>query len=173
MRGTRAVARIHLARPNPVWRAIDENRRIVLVITGDWVFVPGAWKKLAELDEDPSYGVPTTYCTSVQLMCDASIMDAEADKADILRQQIARLDPDGGLVDPIAHGRTLRGIRGLHLDIQEIRAKFKYGGNADGRHRHHVAERLAGSETPGAAAALTHLLRRPGIDGLLNGEAGG
>lgn len=164
---------LHLARPNPVWRAIDENRKIVLVVTGDWVFVPGAWKKIAELGEDPSYGVPTTYYTSVQLMCDASIVDTEDDKADILRQQVTRLDPDGGLVDPIEHGRTLRGIRGLQLDIQEICAKFKYGGNVDGMHRRHVAEQLARSGKPGAAAVLARLLRRPGNDGLMNSEAGG
>ena len=164
---------LHLARPNPVWRAIDENRRIMLVVTGDWVFVPGAWKKIAELGEDTSYGVPTTYYTSVQLVCNASIVDTEDDKADILRQQITRLDPDGGLVDPIEHGLTLRGIRGLQLDIQEIYAKFKYGGNVDGIHRRHVAQRLARLGTPGAAAALARLLRGPGTDVLLDSEAGG
>ncbi|GGM67240.1 transcriptional regulator [Longimycelium tulufanense] len=151
---------LHLARPNPVWHPIEENPIVLLAVTGDWAFIPGAWKKLPELDEDPAYGVPTTYYAAVQLVCRARIVDDFAEKAEILRSQLERLDPEGGLVDPAAHDRVLNGIRGLHLRVTEIRGKFKYGGNVDANHRQHVAEQLAKRDGPGDADARDHLLRR-------------
>lgn len=54
----------------------------------------------------------------------------------------------------------LLAIRGLRLDIDDVRAKFKYGGNLDAAHREAVAARLAERGGPGDAAALRHLLRR-------------
>jgi transcriptional regulator len=81
--------------------------------------------------------------------------------AGILRRQLADVEPDGGasLVDPIDHGRTLAGIRGLVLAVTEVRAKFKYGGNVDAAHRARVAEELARRDGPGDRAALAQLER--------------
>jgi len=30
-----------------------------LSVAGDWAFIPGSWKAIG--DEDPEYGIPTTY----------------------------------------------------------------------------------------------------------------
>ena len=57
---------LHLARPNPIWAAIEENERVVLSIAGDWAFVPSSWKAIG--DEDPARGIPTTYYAAVQLI---------------------------------------------------------------------------------------------------------
>jgi len=46
---------IHLARPNPIWAAIDENPTVVLSVAGDWAYIPAAWKAIA--DEDPRQAV--------------------------------------------------------------------------------------------------------------------
>lgn len=146
---------LHLARPNPVWSAVAENPVVLLVVTGHHVYVPGAWKQIPELGEDPSLGVPTTYYSSVQLTCRASIVDDAEGKADLLRLQIA--DLDAGLVDPASHARKLSGIRGLRLEITEVRGKFKYGGNVDQEHRDHVAERLRARGGPGDDAAAARL----------------
>jgi transcriptional regulator len=151
---------LHLARPNPVWEAIAENPAVLLVVSGDWVFIPGAWKKIPELDEDQSYGIPTTFYASVQLVCQATPVDDDAGIAEILRLQIERLDPGGGLVDPAAHGQAVGRTRGLRLAIQEMQAKFKYGGNLDDAHRQHIAGLLACDHRSGARAALKHLERR-------------
>ena len=151
---------LHLARPNPAWDAIAENPAVLLVVSGDWVFIPGGWKKIPELGEDRSYGIPTTFYASVQLTCQATPVDDEPGIAEILRLQIERLDPRGGLVDPAAHGRTISRTRGLRLAIQEIQAKFKYGGNLDDAHRRHIAGLLAQDHRSGAGVALKHLERR-------------
>jgi len=149
---------LHLARPNPVWRAIDENPLVVLAVAGDWAFVPSSWKAIGA--EDPARGIPTTYYAAVQLTARATVVDDDEGKAEILRSQQAALDPAGGWVDPAEHGRLLDGIRGLHLQVTEVRAKFKYGGNVDPAHRLAVADRLADRAGPGDLAARGHLIRR-------------
>ncbi|MFC3979239.1 FMN-binding negative transcriptional regulator [Streptosporangium jomthongense] len=156
--GERTVL-LHLARPNPIWAAVEENPAVVLSVAGDWAYVPGAWKILPEDGEDPRMGVPTTYYAAVQLVCDAEIVSGAEEKAEILRAQLARLEADGALVDPSVHGRRLRGILGLRLRIREVVGKFKYGGNVDEAHRRHVAERLAERGGPGDAPARARLLR--------------
>lgn len=154
-----SLVELHLARPNPIWAALEENRAVVLSVAGDWAYVPAAWKAIGE--EDPALGVPTTYYAAVQLIARATVVDDPAAKAAILRTQLAVEEPGSGAADPSeAHERRLPGIRGLRLEVTEVRAKFKYGGNVDDAHRAHVADRLAARGGPGDAAALEHLRRR-------------
>jgi transcriptional regulator len=149
---------LHLARPNPIWAALDENPAVVLSVAGDWAYVPAAWKAIG--DEDPRFGVPTTYYAAVQLIADATVVDDQDGKAAILRRQLAVTEPGSGAADPAEHGRRLAGIRGLRLAVREVRAKFKYGGNVDDEHRAEVARHLEQRGGPGDAAALNHLHRR-------------
>ena len=151
---------LHLARPNPVWAAVEENATVLLAVAGDWAFIPSAWKAVGT--EDPATGVPTTYYAAVQVTAQAEVVDDDAGKSEILRRQQAAADPDGGWVDPAEHGRLLTGIRGLRLHVTDVRAKFKYGGNVDWDHRVAVAQRLAERGAPGDQAARGHLLRRLG-----------
>jgi len=153
--GDRADVWLHLARPNPVWAAIDERPVAVLAVAGDWAYIPSAWKAIG--DEDPRLGIPTTYYAAVQLVCDVEVVDDDDGKLEILRRQLAAYEPDLGAADPAVHLRRLSGIRGLRLTAREMTAKFKYGGNVDAAHRAAVAERLAARNGPGDAAALSHL----------------
>ena len=153
-----ARAVLHLARPNPVWDALAENPAVVLSVAGDWAYVPAAWKAIG--DEDPRLGIPTTYYAAVQLIADATVVDDEAGKAEILRIQLADQEPGSDVADPAEHARRLPGIRGVRLAVREVRAKFKYGGNVDDAHRAAVAEHLEARRGPGDAAALQHLRRR-------------
>jgi transcriptional regulator len=155
---------LHLARPNPIWPAIEENPMVLLSVAGDWAFVPSRWKAVG--DEDPALGIPTTYYAAVQVTARAEIVDevggvgGVGGKAAILRLQQGDVDPGGGWVDPAEHGRTLAGIRGLRLHVTDVRGKFKYGGNVDEEHRLAVAALLAERDGPGDRAARAHLLRR-------------
>jgi transcriptional regulator len=155
---------LHLARPNPVWAALDENPMVLLSVAGDWAYVPAAWKAIGE--EDPAVGVPTTYYAAVQIAGEVTVVDDPAGKADILRLQLASTEPGSGVVDPgsAEHTRRLPGIRGIRIAIRDVTAKFKYGGNVDAAHRAAVAERLAARGGPGDAAARDHLLRRSAGD---------
>jgi transcriptional regulator len=148
---------LHLARPNPVWKAIEENPTVLLSVAGDWAYIPTSWKAIG--DEDPALGIPTTYYAAVQLQAQAAIIDDADGKIDILRQQLGDVEPEGGWADPSVHLRQLPGIRGLRLAITGVAAKFKYGGNVDEAHRLAIAERLAQRSTFDQAAR-EHLLRR-------------
>ena len=150
---------LHLARPNPVWAAIDENPLVVLSVAGDWSYIPSAWKAIG--DEDPRLGIPTTYYGAVQLTARAEVIDEPAaGRRGAARASSPCCSPTSTSSIPIDHGARLGQIRGLRLDVAEVKAKFKYGGNVDGDHRLAVADRLAERDGPGDAAARAHLLRR-------------
>jgi transcriptional regulator len=149
---------LHLARPNPVWGALEENPTVVLSVAGDWAYVPAAWKAIG--DEDPRLGIPTTYYAAAQLIATATVVDDLDGKVAILRTQLGDTEPGSDVADPMEHARRLSGIRGLRLAVTDVRAKFKYGGNVDDAHRAEVARRLTERAGPGDGPALSHLRRR-------------
>jgi transcriptional regulator len=150
------VILMHLARPNPMWKAIAENPRVLMSVAGDWAFIPASWKAIG--DEDPARGIPTTYYAAVQLGGTAEVVDDPQEIAALLRRQLRTLPIDEGQVDPSEHGQLLRTIRGLRILVTDVKAKFKYGGNVDVPHRMSVAEHLLARDGPGDQAAVRHLM---------------
>jgi transcriptional regulator len=135
---------IHLARPNPVWKAIEHDPNVVFTVIGDYAFVPGPWRAAAGIP--PRDGVPTSYYAAVQFLCRATVVDDPEAKADLLRRQLAHFQPDGDhaevAVDRPPYGRMLPGIRGLRLAVTDVRAKFKYDDNKPVELRAEVADHL-------------------------------
>lgn len=152
------LLQLHLQSTNPIFEALAENPAVLLSVAGDWAYVPSAWKAIG--DEDPRRGIPTTYYAAAQLVGTATVVAEPDDVADVLRHQLADVQPGVDAVDPSEHASQLRLIRGLRIEVAEVRAKFKYGGNVDEAHRLAVAGHLAERNGPGDAAARTHLLRR-------------
>jgi transcriptional regulator len=158
-----ATVLLHLARPNPVWQALEADPHVVLALTADHAYVEAAWN--ANPGTEPDLGVPTSYYTGVQLLCRAEVVDDPDEKAAILAVQLRRFEPDGSTrVTPStaveSDRRQLPGIRGLRLHVQGVRAKMKYGGNKTPEHRTEIAGHLADRDAPGDRAARGHLLRR-------------
>ncbi|GHD85363.1 FMN-binding negative transcriptional regulator [Streptomyces naganishii] len=135
---------VHLARPNPVWEAIEHDPAVVLTVIGDYAFVPGPWR--AADGVPPTDGVPTSYYAAVQFTCRAHVVDDPEAKAELLRRQLAHFQPEGDhapvAVDRPPYGRMLSGIRGLRLEVTDVRAKFKYDDHKPVEHRARVADRL-------------------------------
>jgi transcriptional regulator len=156
---------IHLARPNPVWKAIERDANVTFTVIGDYAFIPGPWR--TRPGTPPTDGVPTSYYAAVQFTCRAHIVDDPADKAELLRRQMAHFQPDGDHapidVDRPPYGRMLSGIRGLRLDVVDVRAKFKYDDHKPVEHRTAVAGRLTergqGLDVPTARRQLDRLDR--------------
>lgn len=152
---------VHLARPNPVWAAIERNPNVVLTVVGDYAFVPGPWR--AGAATPPREGVPTSYYTAVQFTCRADIVDDAEGKAELLRRQMAHFHPDGDhavvAVGQPPYGRMLSGVRGLRLQVCEVRAKFKYDDHHPVEHRAAVADRLT-ARGRGLDAATARQQRR-------------
>jgi transcriptional regulator len=135
---------IHLARPNPVWKAIEHDPNVVFTVIGDYAFIPGPWRAPAGT---PAHdGVPTSYYAAVQFTCRAGIVDDPEAKAELLRRQLAHFQPDGDhapvAVDQPPYGRMLSGIRGLRLEVTDVRAKFKYDDHKPVEHRTSVSDHL-------------------------------
>ena len=153
---------LHLVRANPVFAALAENPRVLLSVADDWAFIPSSWKVIG--DEDPALGIPTTYYGAVQLAGTATVHDERTEPgsvAAILRRQLATFQPDVGVADPgESHAAKLLGILGIAIDVEQVSAKFKYGGNVDEAHRRAVVERLRERGGPGDEAAAGHVLRR-------------
>ncbi|MFF4312626.1 FMN-binding negative transcriptional regulator [Streptomyces sp. NPDC001507] len=159
--GTRLL--VHLAKPNPVWKAIEHDPNVVFTVIGDYAFIPGPWR--AKPGVPPTDGVPTSYYAAVQFTCRAEIIDDPEAKAELLRRQLAHFQPDGDhapvAVDQAPYGRMLSGIRGLRLDVTDVRAKFKYDDHKPVEHRSAVADRLTergqGLDAPAARQQLRRL----------------
>src|ERR1700754_671155 len=119
---------LHLARPNPVWPALERRGEATLTVIDDYAHVPGTWRPP---DGEPAeHGVPTEYYAAVQLFGRAELVDDPAAKAELLRRQLTgyRMADDLAPVtatDP-PYARQLSGIRGIVLHVTEVKAKFKF-----------------------------------------------
>jgi transcriptional regulator len=153
---------LHLVRANPVFGALAENPRVLLSVADDWAFIPGSWKAVG--DEDPALGIPTTYYAAVQLVGTATVHDertSPGNVAAILRRQLATFQPDVEVADPAgAHEAKILGILGIEIRVEQVSAKFKYGGNVDEVHRRAVVDRLVERGGSGDVAAADHVVRR-------------
>ncbi|MEP7002916.1 MAG: FMN-binding negative transcriptional regulator [Chloroflexota bacterium] len=155
------MIRLHLAVPNPVWEALAENPIALVSVYGDYSYIPTQWN--ANPGTDVAYGVPTSYYAAVQAVVRTRSVDDPDELAAILRAQLAHFQPEGGHapVEPAGpYGKQLRAIRGIVGTIEEVRAKFKYGGNKTVEHRYAIADRLAGRDAGNDAGARAQLLRR-------------
>ena len=153
---------LHLVRANPVFAALAENPRVLLSVADDWAFIPSSWKAIGE--EDPALGIPTTYYGAVQLAGTATVHDERAEPgsvAAILRRQLAAFQPDVEVADPgAAHAAKLLGILGIEIHVEQVSAKFKYGGNVDEAHRRAVVERLRERGGRATRRRPRHVVRR-------------
>ncbi|MDQ6858962.1 MAG: FMN-binding negative transcriptional regulator [Chloroflexota bacterium] len=153
--------RLHLAAPNPAWEALAENPLALISVYGDYAYIPTQWN--ANPGAAIEYGVPTSYYAAVQAIVRTRVVDDPGELAGILTAQLGHFQPEGGHapVEPgNDYGKYFGGIRGIVGVIEEVRAKFKYGGNKTVEHRLQIAGRLAERNEAYDAAARAQLLRR-------------
>ncbi|MDN0200335.1 FMN-binding negative transcriptional regulator [Streptomyces sp. S.PNR 29] len=158
----RGEAVTHLARPNPLWPALEANPDVLLSVVDDYVYIPGPWQ--APPGTPSEHGTPTSFYAAVQLRCRAHVVDDPVEKAELLNRQLGHFQPEGGsaraAVGEAPYGRLLSGIRGLRLEVTDVRAKFKYAGHRPDEVKDRIVAGLAGRRGPRDAAASEHLLRR-------------
>ena len=158
--GDRTI-RLHLARPNPIWEALTENPVALVSVYGDYAYIPTQWN--ANPGAPVEFGIPTSYYAAVQATVRVRTVDEPDELASILTAQLAHFQPEGGHapVEPAnSYGRRFTEIRGIVGTIEDVRAKFKYGGNKTVEHRLRIADRLAERDQGYDAAARAQILRR-------------
>lgn len=150
-------ALFHLARPNPVWAALEESPRGMLTVVGAYTYVTAELNTGPE--DEPGYGVPTSYYAAVQIAGRAELVDDPAELASLLNAQMSHFEPDRaghqvGLDNE--YGKLLPAIRGVRFHFDDVRAKFKFGGNRKPEHARAIAEALAarGTDLDAEASAL-------------------
>jgi transcriptional regulator len=153
---------LHLARPNPVWPALELRGQATLAVVDDYAHVPGTWRPP---EGAPAHdGVPTEYYAAIQLFGDVELVDDPTAKADLLRTQMAayRMADDHAEVTPDSppYGRQLAGIRGIVLHVRDVRAKFKFDDKRSEDIQRSVAARLAERDTGRDVGARRQVLRR-------------
>lgn len=153
---------LHLHQANPLWTALAERAVALFDVTAADVYIPTGWNTDAGCP--PEWAAPTSYYASVQATARATVIDEPAEIAAVLRRQLARLQPEGGhsYVEPgdSPFGRMLSEIRGLRLQLTDIRARFKFGNNKTGEERRRIAQLLLARNGPNDRKAREHLLRR-------------
>jgi transcriptional regulator len=127
-----------------VWPHLQAATRVRLAVIGDYAYIPTYWRaKAGGPDED---GVPTSYYSAVQFVCEPTIVDDPDGKARLLATQLSDFQPEGrhAAVAPDAepYGRMLPGIRGVRLRIVRVEAKFKYDDANPVEHRERVTTNL-------------------------------
>ncbi|MFD5947889.1 FMN-binding negative transcriptional regulator, partial [Streptomyces collinus] len=157
----------HLARPNPLWPALEADPDVLLSVVDDYVFVPGPWQ--AAPDVPPEHGTPTSFYTAVQLRCRAHVVDDPAEKAALLNRQVDHFQPQGGsaraAVGEAPYGRMLAGIRVLCLEVTDVRAKFKYANHRPAEVRDRIAAGRPGPRGAGGPGGGGPHPRRPPAEG--------
>ena len=136
------MIRLHLARENAVWEALEQNPVALMSVVDAYAFIPSYWS------EPKPYGVGTSYYAAVQAIGTCRFVDDAAELADLIRHQLRDLQPEGGQDPPLdaedrPYVQMLGQIRGIELHITDVRAKFKFGGNKPESRRCEIADRLA------------------------------
>jgi transcriptional regulator len=160
----RETISFHLARANPVWPALEENARAVMSVVAAYTYIPTDVNGGRE--EPAEYGVPTSYYAAVQAQGTCEVLDGD-ELVPILRSQLGHFQPNGGHAAVEAgdnpYAKQFAAIRGIRLSIDEVRAKFKFGGNKTREHRTTIAEWLAQQQGERPAEARDNLLRRMSV----------
>lgn len=152
----------HLDRDNPAWDVVATNPVAVFTVLDAHTYIPTYWN--ARPGADPAWSPPTSYYAVVQAIGRITVIEEEEAIANLLTRQLQRMQPEGGHgpIEPgsTGFGRFLNAVLGARLEIVDVRAKFKFGGDKTAAHRRAIADNLERRGGCMDLRAREHMLRR-------------
>ena len=129
-----------------------------MAVVDAYAFIPSYW------NEPRPYGVATSFYAAVQAIGTCRLVDDPEELADLIGYQLRDLQPEGGQTPPLdaeerLYLQMLKQIRGIELQISDVRAKFKFGGHKPAERRREIADRL-GERAQGRDLAVRDALLR-------------
>lgn len=148
----------HLHRRNPVLARLRAHPEALFSVLEARAYIPAAENH--DPDEDLRWAAPTSYFAAVHLLGRAEVSDDPETVAAVIRRQMERLEPGDAYHPPAPgdtpHGRMLSGVCAVRLRVDDVRVKFKFGGNRTPEVRARIRDFLLarGSDEDRAAAAF-------------------
>lgn len=134
----------HMARANPHWGWLQQQRSLMAVFSG-----PGAY--VSPRHYDSALNVPTWNYAALHAWGDIEFIDGAADKDALLKRLIGRFEPDyaeqwRGLPHDYQH-RLLGAIVGFRIRVTRWELKLKMSQNRAAGERRRIREALGASES--------------------------
>lgn len=134
----------HMARANPHWGWLSQQRRLLAVFSG-----PGAY--VSPRHYDSVQNVPTWNYAALHAYGDIELIDGPADKDALLKRLIKRFEPGyaeqwRGLKEDFQH-KLLGAIVGFRIRVTRWELKLKLSQNRAAVERQRIREALAVSES--------------------------
>ena len=152
----------HLHKINDALEAMETATEVSFSVYADYAYIPGPWR--AKPDASESEGVPTSYYSAVTFVCKPNLITAPEGIAQIIKEQMLDLQPQGGTANIDAElapfGPMLAVISGVRLQILSVNAKFKYDDHKPQAHKEHVIAQLIERNTGADAGAAREARRR-------------
>jgi transcriptional regulator len=133
----------HMARANPHWAWLAQQRSLLAVFSGPSAYVsPRHYESLLN--------VPTWNYAALHAYGDIALIDGPADKDALLKRLIGRFEPDyaeqwRGLPEAYQH-KLLGAIVGLRIRVTRWELKLKMSQNRAASERQRIREVLAASD---------------------------
>ena len=155
----------HLHRKNPAFPALEATGgKAGFALLDAPAYIPTPWN--ARTGVDPEWAAPTSYFAAVQVFGQATVVRDDAGIAEVLNRQLAYLQPEGGhhAVEPGDNpfGRMLRGIFAVRLEVEQVRARLKFGDDHTAEEQARINALLEGRGTDDDRRAAEHQRRRIG-----------
>ncbi|NCT82331.1 MAG: FMN-binding negative transcriptional regulator [Comamonadaceae bacterium] len=149
----------HMARANPHWGWLSQQRQVLAVFSG-----PGAY--VSPRHYESVKNVPTWNYAALHAYGDIELIDGQADKDALLKRLIARFEPDyaeqwRGLPEDYQH-KLLGAIVGFRLRVTRWELKLKLSQNRAAVERQRIRKALAGSERAEDRATAEWMARLEG-----------
>ena len=141
--GQSLVLEGHMARANPHWGWLSEQKQLLAVFSG-----PGAYVSPSHYESVKN--VPTWNYAALHAYGEVELIDGVAEKDGLLKRLIGRFEPDyaeqwRGLPEDFQH-KLLGAIVGFRIRVTRWELKLKMSQNRAATERQRIREALAASE---------------------------